>query len=196
MPAVPPSYDQAMAAQPGPAQYQAPGAGQPMYPQLPTEKGGLAPPPAMPPAPGGGATVVTQVQYVQAPRFGYRPVKMVCPHCQASITTRTDEETSAMAWIVCLGLCFVGLWPCSCIPFCVDSMKQVSFLVASVKSVFVCQTYLIGFIQGRLQHFLSIAFIVYLCYKLNKTFLLNQSSQVTHSCPSCKNTLGRYKGGL
>ena len=34
--------------------------------------------------------------------------------------------TGALAWIVCIGLCFVGLWPCSCIPFCMDSMKQVS----------------------------------------------------------------------
>ena len=128
MPAVPPSYDQAMAGQGG---LPYPPQGQGIYPPLPAEKGGMPPPPAagVPPAGAPGTTtVVTQVQYVSAPRFGHRPVNMICPHCQASITTRTDEESGALAWIVCIGLCFVGLWPCSCIPFCMDSMKQVSTL--------------------------------------------------------------------
>ena len=125
MPAVPPSYDQAMST----------GGQAPMYPPLPSEKGG--PPPAnyqSPPPPGGyptqpppaTTTVVTQVQYVQAPQFGYRPMKMTCPHCQASITTKTDEESSAMAWIICAACCLFGFWPCSCIPFCMDSLKTVS----------------------------------------------------------------------
>jgi len=142
MPAVPPSYDQAMST----------GGQAPMYPPLPSEKGG--PPPAnyqSPPPPAGypsqpppaTTTVVTQVQYVQAPQFGYRPMKMTCPHCQASITTKTDEESSAMAWIICAACCLFGFWPCSCIPFCMDSLKTV-----------------------------------------------------THSCPSCKTLLGRYKGSL
>ena len=125
MPAVPPSYDQAMST----------GGQAPMYPPLPSEKGG--PPPAnyqspSPPAgyptqpPPATTTVVTQVQYVQAPQFGYRPMKMTCPHCQASITTKTDEESSAMAWIICAACCLFGFWPCSCIPFCMDSLKTVS----------------------------------------------------------------------
>ena len=125
MPTVPPSYDQAMST----------GGQAPMYPPLPSEKGG--PPPAnyqSPPPPGGyptqpppaTTTVVTQVQYVQAPQFGYRPMKMTCPHCQASITTKTDEESSAMAWIICAACCLFGFWPCSCIPFCMDSLKTVS----------------------------------------------------------------------
>ena len=66
-PAVPPSYEQAMASNPP---YPPQGG---VYPQLPSEKG--APPPAgsppQQPAPGT-TTVVTQVQYVQAPSFGYR----------------------------------------------------------------------------------------------------------------------------
>ena len=68
----------------------------------------------------------SQVQYVQAPSFGYRPVKMTCPHCQASITTKTEEEASAMAWILCGACCLFGFWPCACIPFCVDSLQAVS----------------------------------------------------------------------
>ena len=143
MPAVPPSYDQAVA---GGAGGNVGGGG--FYPQLPPQEKG-APPPAnyapppsgVPPPNAGTTTVVTQVsyrhlftftdyvfpqvQYVQAPSFGYRPVKMTCPHCQASITTKTEEEASAMAWILCGALCLFGLWPCSCVPFCVDSLQAV-----------------------------------------------------------------------
>jgi len=132
MPAAPPSYNDTMAGSAGgfarPPQ-------QPVYPALPEQKG-------VPP--GAGPTVVQQtVQYVQAPTFGHRAVQMVCPHCQASITTHTVSEPSALAWILGGLICFVGFWPCACIPCCVDSLQQV-----------------------------------------------------THSCPNCKNFLGRYKGGL
>jgi len=165
MPAVPPSYDAAMsggsyppqppggAYPPAPTGY--PGAGYPpgqgppppgqMYPPLPEKGGppgnGPVPPPAMQPQPP--VQVVTQVQYVSGPSFGHRPVNMVCPHCQKNITTKTSSEPSALAWIIGGVLCFTFLWPCACIPCCVDSLQQV-----------------------------------------------------THSCPSCNNSLGRYKGGL
>ena len=145
MPAVPPSYDQAVA---GGAGGNVGGGG--FYPQLPPQEKGVpppanygAPPPAGVPPPNAGTTtvvtqvmeiilspcdphyVIPQVQYVQAPSFGYRPVKMTCPHCQASITTKTEEEASAMAWILCGVCCFFGFWPCACIPFCVDSLQAV-----------------------------------------------------------------------
>ena len=137
MPAVPPSYDQAMSS--GAGLPYPPQQGQSMYPPLPQEKGGMPPAHYQPPAgyPGAGApppagpppgqpTVITQVQYVQGPTFGYRPVKMTCPHCQSSITTRTDEESSALAWIICGACCLFGFWPCACLPFCMDSLKSVS----------------------------------------------------------------------
>jgi len=146
MPAAPPSYDASMAASSGTGGGFAPPPNNQMYPGLP-EKGGEAyptpPPPANYPPPQAPVQVVTQVQYVNAPSFGYRPVTMNCPHCQAHVTTKTQSEPSAMAWIVGGLLCFIGFWPCACIPCCVDSMQQV-----------------------------------------------------THSCPSCNNFLGRYKGGL
>ena len=83
MPVAPPSYEQVVG-----------GGG--LYPQVP-EKGG--PPPADYNPPGDvpypqqqhvptTTQVITQVQYVQAPSFGYRPVNMTCPHCQQNITTR------------------------------------------------------------------------------------------------------------
>merc|ERR1712133_322418 len=127
MPAVPPSYDAAMGYQgpPPPAGYpQGPSGGSQMYPPLP-EKGGAPPPPqAMQPQPP--VQVVTQVQYVQGPSFGHRAVTMVCPHCQNNITTRTSSEPSALAWIIGGVLCFVGAWPCACIPCCIDSLNQVT----------------------------------------------------------------------
>jgi len=144
MPAAPPSYDASMAASGAGGFAPPPPPGQ-MYPGLPGKEGAPPPPASYPPPqqPQGPVQVVTQVQYVAAPSFGYRPVTMNCPHCQAHVTTKTDSEPSVVAWIVGGLLCLVGFWPCSCIPCCVDSMQQV-----------------------------------------------------THSCPSCKNFLGRYKGGL
>jgi len=117
MPAAPPSYEQSQSGggfvHPPPNQ---------MYPNLaPENKGqGQAAPPQPPPV------VITQVHYVQAPSFGFRPVIMTCPNCQQNITTTTDSEPSALAWVVGAVLCLVGLWPCACIPCCVDSMQQVS----------------------------------------------------------------------
>jgi len=157
MPAVPPSYDAAMSGQaypPPPSGY--PGAvyppGQPgppgqMYPPLPEKSVGPPPPQAMQYPPQAmmqpPVQVVTQVQYVTGPSFGHRPVTMVCPHCQKNITTRTNSEPSALAWIIGGVMCFVGLGLCACIPCCIDSLNQV-----------------------------------------------------THACPACNNTLGRYKGGI
>ena len=93
MPAAPPSYDQVVG-----------GGG--LYPQVP-EKGGpppanYNPPGAVPPAypqqqhvPMAATTqVITQVQYVQAPSFGHRPVNMTCHHCQQNITTRLAHSVN------------------------------------------------------------------------------------------------------
>ena len=62
---------------------------------------------------------------------------------QATVNTTTSSKPSMMAWAVSCVLCFTMLWPCFCVPFCVDSLKNVK-----------------------------------------------------HTCPNCKSTLGRYKGGL
>jgi len=120
----PPSYDQSM-AHGGPAgPFVVPGGAPPaggMYPPLPPENKMMGPPPAQQPH----TTVVTQVQYVTAPVFGHRPVTMVCPHCQQNITTSTDSEPSAMAYVISAVLCIVGLWPCACVPCCIDSLQTV-----------------------------------------------------------------------
>jgi len=122
MPDAPPSYAEASGAggfYQGPAP---PGAGA-MYPPLPPEqnKGGI-PPPQMQQAP----PVVTQVQYLPQPVFGFRPIDMVCPHCQHNITTATDGEPSVMAWIAGGILCALQFYCCMCIPCWIDSCQTVT----------------------------------------------------------------------
>jgi len=93
-----------------------------VYPHLPNEvKGG--PPPA---AVGAGTTVITQVVHVQAPRYGFRPVNMTCPHCNQNITTATQSEPSAMAYVISAVLCVLQLYCCVCIPCCIDSLQSTT----------------------------------------------------------------------
>lgn len=133
MPEAPPSYEQSIG----------PGAGGGFMPPHQQQKMGIPPPanygqpmqpPGVPMQPGVPVQQIVQVQYVQAPNFGYRPVNMTCPHCQNHVTTTTDSEPSAMAWIVGAVLCFVGLWCFSCIPCCIDSMQSVTHKCPSCKN--------------------------------------------------------------
>merc|ERR1712061_416440 len=66
-----------------------------------------------------------RVVYLPAPNFGPKSAKVVCSSCQASVTTTTSSRQSMMAWAASCVLCFTMLWPCFCVPFCVDSFKDV-----------------------------------------------------------------------
>ena len=81
--------------------------------------------PAPPPQYSEEGAQHVRVVYLPAPSFGPTPVRTVCPACQASITTATSSKPSMMAWAASAVLCFTMLWPCFCIPFCVDSLKDV-----------------------------------------------------------------------
>jgi len=105
--------------------------------------GGKSFPPEYPPSYSGPEQQHVRVVYLPAPDFGPNSVKIVCSSCQATVNTTTSSKPSMMAWAVSCVLCFTMLWPCFCVPFCVDSLKNVK-----------------------------------------------------HTCPNCKSTLGRYKGGL
>merc|ERR1712211_19821 len=105
--------------------------------------GGKSFPPEYPPSYSGPEQQQVRVVYLPAPDFGPNSVKIVCSPCQATVNTTTSSKPSMMAWAVSCVLCFTMLWPCFCVPFCVDSLKNVK-----------------------------------------------------HTCPNCKSTLGRYKGGL
>jgi len=69
-----------------------------------------------------------RVVYLPAPNFGPKPAKVVCSSCQASVTTTTNSRPSMMAWAISCALCFTMLWPCFCVPFCVDSFKDVKHI--------------------------------------------------------------------
>merc|ERR1712062_202660 len=54
---------------------------------------------------------------------------------EMEITTRTSSKPSMMAWSLSLILCFTMLWPCFCLPFCVDSLQNVKHKCPSCKVV-------------------------------------------------------------
>merc|ERR1719370_272827 len=78
-------------------------------------------------APAGTVIIVNQ------PNNGPNPIDMVCPHCQSQIRTATDSEPGPLAWIFAGVLCVVGLWPCACIPCCIDSLNAVTHKCPSCK---------------------------------------------------------------
>ncbi|XP_024127736.1 lipopolysaccharide-induced tumor necrosis factor-alpha factor homolog [Oryzias melastigma] len=88
--------------------------------------------PNCPPGPGfqGGfapivqsPVVTTVTQVLTPPTDG--PGMMLCTCCQRTVTTRPSFEIGLMAWAVCGGLFLLGCFPCMCIPFCLDSCKDV-----------------------------------------------------------------------
>eukprot|EP00088_Acartia_fossae_P041330 TRINITY_DN4323_c0_g2_i1.p1 TRINITY_DN4323_c0_g2~~TRINITY_DN4323_c0_g2_i1.p1 ORF type:complete len:192 (-),score=58.53 TRINITY_DN4323_c0_g2_i1:306-815(-) len=132
MPDMPPSYEESnrSAGAGGFAGPPPPGPSA-MYPPLPPDqnKGMPAAQQAqaqMPPPGQQQAPVVTQVQYLPQPNFGFRPINMVCPHCQHNITTSTDGEPSVMAWVIGGVLCALQFYCCMCIPCCIDSLQTVT----------------------------------------------------------------------
>jgi len=131
---MPPSYDESNRAAGAGGFAVGPPPSNTMYPPLPHQGGnkgvpppaaGYAPPPPAA-APQPQPTVVTQVAYLPQPNFGFRPIDMVCPHCQHNITTATDSEPSAMAWVIAGVLCALQFYCCMCIPCCIDSLQTVT----------------------------------------------------------------------
>jgi len=72
-----------------------------------------------------GVKTIVQVVQVPMPELGPSPARLQCPSCQLDITTSTSSKPSAVAWTLSLVLCFTMLWPCFCLPFCVDSLQNV-----------------------------------------------------------------------
>ena len=75
--------------------------------------------------PGVPVKTIVQVVQVPMPELGPQPARIQCPSCQMDITTATTTKPSAMAWTLSLVICFTMLWPCFCLPFCVDSLQNV-----------------------------------------------------------------------
>jgi len=147
MPDAPPSYDQTMTGGAGgfaPPPQPMEGAKGPMpgavpqpqlYPNVPQAVPAgatYAPPGAVPVA--GQPAPQQVVVVVNPPNFGTHPVDMVCPHCQCQIRTTTESEPGPMAWILAGVLCVVGLWPCACVPCCIESLNSVTHKCPNCKN--------------------------------------------------------------
>ncbi|CAL1687499.1 unnamed protein product [Lasius platythorax] len=69
-----------------------------------------------PPPPQQPHTVI-----ITGAAFGTEPQSMVCPHCRANISTRTETEANTKTHLFALLLCVLGCWCCAPCPYCTDS---------------------------------------------------------------------------
>ena len=59
--------------------------------------------------------------------FGTTPVTINCHNCGKNITTSVIKKTGAMQWLACGICCIFGCdFGCCFIPFCIDSLKDVT----------------------------------------------------------------------
>ncbi|XP_028669694.1 lipopolysaccharide-induced tumor necrosis factor-alpha factor homolog [Erpetoichthys calabaricus] len=129
----PPSYQETMGLPYPPS---------PAYPQQPPPDGnfGKGPVPMYPaqvPAAPSVTNQTVQTVYVQHHmNFLDRPVQTLCPVCQQMITTQLEYSSGVLTWLSCGGLFIFGC-PCGCclIPFCVDSLKDVTHWCPNCKSI-------------------------------------------------------------
>uniref|UniRef100_A0A3B5PTA4 Small proline-rich protein 3-like n=1 Tax=Xiphophorus maculatus TaxID=8083 RepID=A0A3B5PTA4_XIPMA len=121
--------------QPGAQQYPQPGAQQ--YPQsgaqqYPQPGAQQYPQPGAQQYPQPGAQQYPQSGVQQYPQPGVFLVQrlptdvagsMLCPHCKNTVVTSVEYKVGMLTWII-FGVLFF-CWPCSFIPFCVNSCKDV-----------------------------------------------------------------------
>ncbi|KAK3755786.1 hypothetical protein RRG08_033963 [Elysia crispata] len=58
--------------------------------------------------------------------LGRRSRRIICPLCQADVSTKREYESGFVTWMIVGGICFLGLWfGCCLIPFVFKSTKDV-----------------------------------------------------------------------
>ncbi|XP_033610620.1 lipopolysaccharide-induced tumor necrosis factor-alpha factor homolog isoform X2 [Cryptotermes secundus] len=135
-PPPPPSYDQTMgqgvlvpppsqpAVAPYPQQNLNMGAGM-VCP--PVQQQHMLPPPH--PAP-----VIIQATTPGIMPVGPKPSNMRCPACHSNIRTTTESQSQSCAHIACIIMFLLGCCLCSCIPYCMDSCKNVRHTCPNCKT--------------------------------------------------------------
>nr|XP_055046093.1 lipopolysaccharide-induced tumor necrosis factor-alpha factor homolog isoform X2 [Misgurnus anguillicaudatus]XP_055046102.1 lipopolysaccharide-induced tumor necrosis factor-alpha factor homolog isoform X2 [Misgurnus anguillicaudatus]XP_055046110.1 lipopolysaccharide-induced tumor necrosis factor-alpha factor homolog isoform X2 [Misgurnus anguillicaudatus]XP_055046119.1 lipopolysaccharide-induced tumor necrosis factor-alpha factor homolog isoform X2 [Misgurnus anguillicaudatus]XP_055046128.1 len=125
---LPPSYKETIGTNPqyppgGPMPYPTTDSNQPQYPAQ--GHGPMYPPP---PQPQPVNAPVVQTVYVQPGAvFREAPAQVLCPVCSQTVITQLEYTSGALAWLSCVGLaCFGCISGCCLIPFCVDSLKDVT----------------------------------------------------------------------
>ncbi|XP_046546153.1 lipopolysaccharide-induced tumor necrosis factor-alpha factor homolog, partial [Haliotis rubra] len=78
----------------------------------------------------GGAVLGNTVRYRRTPAL------IICQHCNATVTTTVDDETSTLQWIVCFFMCLFGCFLLCClIPFCISDLKDARHSCPNCKQV-------------------------------------------------------------
>ncbi|CAG9322056.1 unnamed protein product [Blepharisma stoltei] len=57
--------------------------------------------------------------------YGFDPIQVTCPYCHQTALTKTERSPGMMVWLMCFIL--FCLFPfCSCLPFCIPSLFDVT----------------------------------------------------------------------
>lgn len=70
--------------------------------------------------------LIQTVQQPAIPPLGPRPCLVTCPSCRQQQMSNITYENTTKTHLFALALCVVGLCCCSCIPYLVDTCKNVN----------------------------------------------------------------------